>query len=962
LVFGFAQTGLAQTQLQFFNNYFVTGDYVVGGVGLRGLGVQGYATGDIIIPDLSVPPGADIVAALLYWQTVESSQTTFAGQQGFFRGYPITGSVLGNPNAPVSWSSGGCSGASNGSKTMRTYRADVRPYLKVDPNGNVQPNILYQVRLADSGSNGGGTPLTLGATLVIIFRVLDKSFPLNAITLYDGAFAPSNSGSTMSQDIQGFYQPGSGLPDSGLPTPGPISAKLTHIVGNGQPNKFQQVRFKGIPLTPANTAAFPGPWDNPTWVVSDHVLAEDTFETTSVVPSGSNGGCVSWGATIFSTTVQDRDGDGLLDVWEAKPNPQTNPGYCSASVNQGVCTPGDASWVSLPEADPDKKDLFVQLDYMFICNSIKPDGTCKSSGASLLPSPQARLMVSNAFARCCGQMPTQNITLHYDIKNVVPAQACIDKPTATPPEYCSFPDQPGVVGWKGGFEFLKSQPLNYPDELSCQQAPLNRPCERRFQPGRKDSYHYALFAVATGRPNWSFQDGTLISIESSGSGNSSATFTTSREHGLHVGDRVTVSDAITNPNFPGVYFVQNVDVDPTKNIFRFTIPVVNPTGAPYAYKQTTDPGLSVASSQVSSISGLSDIGGADSLITLGLWGPDGQTTQVQAGTFMHELGHSLALTHGGSFFDTPGSYVATVEPNCKPNYQSVMNYMFQVDLLGPAGVLDFSSQQLDTLDENSLGPVTTITTNGAPLPPIAFTTTKWYDVDPPNGIGSPATRHCDGTPFPASGPLLPMFRYEGPTPPPPISSPTIPIPWSSGSLDVNFDGKKSGLPALRGYDDWSNIDLRQIGATGSDLAGSGLLTRGGGLLTRGGGLLTRGGGLLTRGGGIGNEEISFQTANSVVRPPRNLTATVTRPPRKIQLNWTVPSFGQIKSYRVYRAVDGVPVAPPYAPSLSGTSFLDTNVRCGPVYTYFVTALLSDGAIVRESVPSGSVSLRACAQP
>jgi hypothetical protein len=162
VVLGSAQTGLAQSPLNFFNNYFVTGDYVLGGVGLRGLGVQGYATGTINIPDTSypsnpsrVPEGADIVAALLYWQTVESSQSSFAGQQGFFRGYPITGSVLGNPNAPVSWSSGGCSGSSNGSKTMRSYRADVRPYLKVDANGNVQPNISYQVRLADSGSNGG---------------------------------------------------------------------------------------------------------------------------------------------------------------------------------------------------------------------------------------------------------------------------------------------------------------------------------------------------------------------------------------------------------------------------------------------------------------------------------------------------------------------------------------------------------------------------------------------------------------------------------------------------------------------------------------------------------------------------------------------------------------------------------------------------------------------------------------
>src|ERR1700693_2008746 len=94
LVLGFAQNGFAQTPtpLGLSNNYMVTGDYVVGGVGLSGLGNgSGFATGTIKIPDPAayatnvplqqVPAGADIVAAFLYWQTVESSGT-FAGQNG----------------------------------------------------------------------------------------------------------------------------------------------------------------------------------------------------------------------------------------------------------------------------------------------------------------------------------------------------------------------------------------------------------------------------------------------------------------------------------------------------------------------------------------------------------------------------------------------------------------------------------------------------------------------------------------------------------------------------------------------------------------------------------------------------------------------------------------------------------------------------------------------------------------
>ncbi|HEY8669991.1 MAG TPA: hypothetical protein VIL63_04055, partial [Terriglobales bacterium] len=213
LILGFAPSGLAQqtTPLNFENNYFVTGDYVVAGVGLRGLGVNGFATKQFAMPDANsvpaagVPQGADIVAAFLYWDTVESSRTAFAGQNGFFRavfaggpatGYPITGVLLGNPNAPVAWSSGGCTGSSQGSKTMRTYAADVSRFLPQDSEGNIQANGTYEVKLADSGSNGGGAPLTLGATLVIIYRAITPSLPLTSVVIYDGAFAPANSSST----------------------------------------------------------------------------------------------------------------------------------------------------------------------------------------------------------------------------------------------------------------------------------------------------------------------------------------------------------------------------------------------------------------------------------------------------------------------------------------------------------------------------------------------------------------------------------------------------------------------------------------------------------------------------------------------------------------------------------------------------------------------------------------------
>jgi uncharacterized repeat protein (TIGR01451 family) len=948
LIIGFLHSGLAQSgtnPLTISNNYFVTGDYVVAGVGLRGLGVSGYATKQFSMPDANsvpstgVPAGADIVAAFLYWETVESSQTAFAGQNGFFRpvlqggpatGYPITGVVLGNPNAPVSWSSGGCSGNAQGSKTMRVYGVDVRPLLPLDSNGNVLANGAYEVSLADSGSNGGSAPLTLGASLIIIYRALTPSLPLTSVVIYDGAFDPANGSSTVTQSVQGFYQAAAN----------PIS-KLTHIVGNGQNNKYETVSLNGVnlPSLYGNLPPFPGyyngSWDSPTWSFSGNsnpVKANDALATITVVPNSSNGGCVSWGAVIMSTTVQNSDKDGILDVWKQK------QGYCDAAVNEGSCAATDPSWVSLPGATAGQKDLFVELDYM--CSIVNADGTCNTmNGYSFSPLPNALTMLTSAFSR-------KGTNLHIIPGNpgypaaigtgAIQEQTCTDTTDASGNQIlCPFPNQPGIVGWKAGYEFLKNQPLNYPDETSCQQA-LSGPCIRRFQHGRKDSYHYAVFAHAVGLPEWSLTGGSLTSVVASGN---TVTFTTSSPHDLIAGtDRVTISDATTNSSLNGTYFVQTASAN--------TFTIQTPTATNATYTQSTDPGLSVASGRIYTTSGVSDIGGADSLISLGLWGAAGQTDQVEAGTFMHELGHSNGLTHGGFYYDTPGNYIATLEPNCKPNYQSVMNYQFQVDLLDN-GVLDYSEQQLSALNESTL-PAGVTTTDGSAL---AYLTTKWYTPVQPSGVGSAATHHCDGTPLsPGTDPNPTMYLVGG------AANPITPQ-WVNDS-DVNFDGNIN--TALRGYNDWANLDLRQLGATGSDIFGAGRLTGGAGRLTGGAGRLTGGtgrltggAGRLTGGAGVGNAELTFETANSSVRPPRFLTATQTAPTRYIQLNWTAPTFGQISSYNIYRATNGTPV-PPAIASVPGNTltYTDKNVTCGPTYTYFVTALLSDG---RESVASNTTS-------
>lgn len=75
---------------------------------------------------------------------------------------------------------------------------------------------------------------------------------------------------------------------------------------------------------------------------------------------------------------------------------------------------------------------------------------------------------------------------------------------------------------------------------------------------------------------------------------------------------------------------------------------------------------------VEGVVGRAEIGGNDIMITMGEWNnqdgtdfTENQIINLQASTIMHELGHNLGLRHGGNS-----------DLNYKPNYLSVMNYLY----------------------------------------------------------------------------------------------------------------------------------------------------------------------------------------------------------------------------------------------------------------------------------------------
>jgi len=99
-------------------------------------------------------------------------------------------------------------------------------------------------------------------------------------------------------------------------------------------------------------------------------------------------------------------------------------------------------------------------------------------------------------------------------------------------------------------------------------------------------------------------------------------------------------------------------------------------------------------------SGMAEFEGNDFIMAHG--GLGGARTDFQvASTIMHELGHNLNLSHGGSMTDATMNY--------KPNYNSIMNYQYQLQGIdtdckvpGEGTVMDFSHGTRPSLNEGLL--------------------------------------------------------------------------------------------------------------------------------------------------------------------------------------------------------------------------------------------------------------------
>ena len=140
-----------------------------------------------------------------------------------------------------------------------------------------------------------------------------------------------------------------------------------------------------------------------------------------------------------------------------------------------------------------------------------------------------------------------------------------------------------------------------------------------------------------------------------------------------------------------------------------------------------------------------------------------------AGTFMHELGHTIGLRHGGNNHE-----------NNKPNYLSIMNYLFQISGLVGTNAINYSEYELPTIDENELNENRGIDPDG-----LTFNSglgTKWSN----NGKK--------------------IFTYN-------VAGKAIDFNnnkklESNITLDLNPSENYSSIETLESYNDWNNISFR----------------------------------------------------------------------------------------------------------------------------------------------------------
>ena len=620
-------------------------------------------------------------------------------------------------------------------------------------------NRTHRLEVPDSGTlfgdddeNGNEPPnLTgpraLGASLVVVYR--DPTKPYKGIVIHDGAFT-KRAFQAMNQTINGWYQASTGAPKS---------ASLTQIVGDGRLLLSEQVRLNGQLIATNPFRSLNGPkWDN--WRTSITLPNGASSASVRIEPHTVLSDCTHHSAWIMDTTVQDTDADGLLDIWE------TNNNGLGLSDPTGLPLPDISSM-----ADPNHKDVFFEVAYMHAKEGTTYGGVPKPQHSHLMKL-EAINLAGDALKKAPVGNPdgTTGIDLHVDVganyqltppnPYIVPAALARGGKNMSETAACPNPADPingqpvecvlpdGSQGPIPGQYPAHPGTVGYMTGVRFVQELLG------FDRNRKDIYRYALFAHFLGLPVESCQlpDGPDPDNEPDND-----------------------TDCQTNPANP-------------KNA-KFHVPRTN--------------------------SGIAEYPGKILMATLGGFDDeDGKpigSVFMQAGTFFHEFGHTVELTHAGPRQNP------RLE-NCLPFYFSSMNYLYQLRGRLDANAqrtLGFAESTIPGLDENDLS-------DGSPYALLPFRLGFYapWSSSYASFLGNPATKHCDGSDLSqaekdaiALGGGMARFDHIG------LEGPIV--DWDADSdlefggippQDLNFNGAVGNLG--QGLSDWPFVATRlnQLGA------------------------------------------------------------------------------------------------------------------------------------------------------
>lgn len=750
----------AQPPLNFFKNYFLTGDYAVQGIGLRGAGVNGSASGDIVIPACvegdaqrlgCVPTGVDVVAAFLYWQAVADSTDPMAGA----RGVSFRGQPLSLVQDGVDVLFG--KGLGLGSPPCWANGGGTG-------GGSGQNNLTFTyradaLRFLDIDPQTGKTA-GYGAHRVVLPDTRGAAaMGASLVVIYRDSSLPYSS--IVLYD--GTYAMANASPSMTLPVQGfyeaddqNLAGKITHVVGSGQSSKSEVLFYNDTTWDNPFTAAAGNNWDNPTFPVT--VDPSLPSITTGARPQGNGSfDCLTWAAVVYRTPVNDDDQDGLLNVWETSTTPVLDP--------YGRALP----LLSRMGADPHVRDLFIEINYL------KTDvprlyGSEQKAAHSHKPAPEAIRLFGDMFK-------AKGINVHIDLGQdyAVGAETGAEA-------YLVRDTSPGEGLARGGEAIDES--------LTVCQAPAGSPpwaCQFSAYPGTvgwKTGLRRLRDSFVPETPGQPVPD----SCDAPGS-------TCQRRF-----------DDVRMDIFRYALFSHFIGLPKsTKPCRDGALKPVEDVGGQCPAGTTADPDFRVPRTY----SGIADFPGGDLMVSLGGFNdaaglPIG-TPFMQASTLAHEFGHTAERRHGGEAF----------EPNCKPGYLSVMNYLYQLrGLVDDSGVphVDFSDDTpFVDVDESAVqeGVFSSSRFRLGWYAPLDFSYLKDRRM--------PARSRCDGSPVEEGERMVRIdARTSG-----------APIDWNANddidaaafAQDVNYNRRVNGSGAgastgpLKGLsDDWANLKFNQVGS------------------------------------------------------------------------------------------------------------------------------------------------------